>query len=141
MTEYVDDSMAAPQFALVVMTLFGALALILAAVGIYGVISYSVGLRAHEFGIRMALGATPTGVVSGVVAGAARLVGVALAVGLAVSAVLTRSLSHMLYGVSATDIATYAAMSLILFGVALAASYLPARRTAETNPVDALRAE
>ncbi len=141
MTAYVDDSMAAPQFALVVMTLFGGLALVLAAVGIYGVISYSVGLRAHEFGIRMALGATPKGVVSGVVMGAARLVGVALAAGLAVSVVLSRSLSHMLYDVSTTDIATYAAMSLILFGVALVASYLPARRTAETNPVDALRAE
>ncbi len=61
--------------------------------------------------------------------------------GLAVSAVLSRSLSHMLYGVSSTDIATYAATSLILFAVALVASYLPARRTAETNPVDALRVD
>jgi predicted permease len=91
MTAYVDDAMAAPQFALVVMTLFGGLALVLAAVGIYGVISYSVGLRAHEFGIRMALGASPKGVVHGVVAGAARLVGVALLPGIAVSVILSRT--------------------------------------------------
>jgi ABC-type antimicrobial peptide transport system permease subunit len=141
MTAYVDDAMAAPQFALVVMTLFGGLALVLAAVGIYGVISYSVGLRAHEFGIRMALGASPKGVVHGVVAGAARLVAAALLAGIAVSMVLSRTMAHMLYQVSTTDVVTYAAMSAILFGVALAASYLPARRTAATNPVDVLRAD
>jgi predicted permease len=141
MTAYVDDAMAAPQFALVVMTLFGGLALVLAAVGIYGVISYSVGLRAHEFGIRMALGASPQGVVHGVVGGAARLVGVALIAGIAVSVVLSRTMAHMLYQVSTTDVVTYAGMSVILFGVALAASYLPARRTADTNPVDVLRVD
>ena len=141
MAAYRDDALAAPQFALAVMTLFGGLALLLAAVGIYGVISYSVGLRAHEFGIRMALGASPTGVVHGVVAGAARLVAAALAAGIVVSLVLSHTLSHMLYEVSSTDVATYAAMSVILFGVALAASYVPARRTADTNPVEALRAE
>lgn len=141
MTEYVSDAMAQTRFTLLLLAAFGGLALVLACIGIYGVISYAVSQRAREFGIRIALGASPGGIVSAVTMGGARLVLASIGIGLLASLGLTRSLSGLLYDVSATDPITYLAVGAVLFGVALVACYLPARRTAGADPVAALRAE
>jgi ABC-type antimicrobial peptide transport system permease subunit len=141
MTEYVSDAMAQTRFMLLLMSAFGGLALVLACVGIYGVVSYAVSQRAREFGIRIALGASPGGIVSAVTLRGARLVLISIGLGMVASLALTRSLSSVLYDVSATDPTTYLGVSGILFAVALVACYLPARRTAGADPVSALRAD
>jgi predicted permease len=141
MTEYVSDAMAQTGFILLLMSAFGGLALVLACVGIYGVVSYAVSQRAREFGIRIALGASPGGIISAVTLRGARLVLISIGIGMVASLGLTRSLSSLLYDVSATDPATYIGVSCILFTVALVACYLPARRTAGADPVSALRAD
>ena len=126
---------------LLLMSVFGGVALVLASVGIYGVISYAVRQRSHEFGVRMALGASPKGLVKSVVHEGARLLGVSIVLGIAVSAIVSRSLRGMLFGVSPTDVATYVLVAVVLSGVALLACYVPARRSARIDPVNALRAE
>ena len=138
---YVADAMAESRFSLLVMTLFGGLALVLASVGIYGVISYAVSQRSAEFGIRVALGASPRELVRSVMMGGARLVLLSIGLGIVASLALTRSLSRLLFGVSPTDPWTYGMVSIVLLGVALLACYLPARRTADADPVAALKAE
>lgn len=141
MSAYVGDAMAGTRFTLLLMSLFGVLALVLASVGIYGVISYAVRQRTHEFGIRIALGARPGELIRVVVLHGARLVGVSIVLGVAVSTLATRSLRSMLFEVSSTDPSTYAAVAIFLAGVALVACYLPARRTAMVDPVSTLRTE
>jgi putative ABC transport system permease protein len=120
---------------------FAGLALALACLGIYGVLSYGVAQRAHEIGIRMALGARGADVVVGVVRRGALLALAGLALGLLLAAALARLVASILYGIDAFDPGAFAAMAAVLFAVVLLASYLPARRAASVDPMAVLRAE
>jgi putative ABC transport system permease protein len=129
------------RFSVALLGAFAVLALLLAAVGIYGVISYSVTRRTHEIGVRMAMGAGG-GRIEGMVVGRALMLGGAgVALGIAGGLALTRLLRSMLYGVSATDPIVFAGASLFLLAVAALAGYVPARRAARTDPCVALRNE
>ena len=138
-----EDVMAAaqsrPRFLALLLTLFAGAALLLAAVGLYGVMAYAVAQRTREFGVRLALGARPVQLLTSVLARAAVLTGAGLVAGLAGAAAVTRLLSGLLFGVRPSDPATYVAVSLLLAGVALLASYLAARRATRVEPLDALR--
>jgi putative ABC transport system permease protein len=139
MDELVEASVSQPQFRTLLLGVFAALALILAAVGIYGIISYSVAQGTHDIGLRIALGAQRQGIFKLILMNALRLVLIGLFIGLTLSLVLTRFLSNLLYGISATDPTTYLWVSLFLVGVALAASFIPAYRATRVNPLVALR--
>ena len=141
MGEIVSASIAGRRFSMLLLGIFAALALVLAAVGIYGVISYAVAQRTHEIGIRMALGARPGDVLRAVVTRSMTPVLAGVGIGLAASFGLTRLMSHMLYGVKASDPATFCGVALILSAVALAASIVPARRATRIDPTTALRHE
>jgi len=120
---------------------FAGLAIVLASVGLYGVIAYLVAQRTHEIGVRMALGARSRDVLRMVLAHGLRLVAVGVVLGLAGALALTRFLAGQLYGVRPTDPLTFVAVTALLALVALAATWLPARRAARVNPMVALRAE
>jgi putative ABC transport system permease protein len=141
MEQVAAASMARQNFQMVLLGAFASVALLLAAIGVYGVISYSVEQRTNEIGIRMALGAGAGQMVRLVVGQAMRLAGAGLALGLAASFAATRVLSGMLFGVQPTDPVAYAAVAIVLGAVALAASYVPARRATRVNPIAALRCE
>jgi predicted permease len=141
MTQLMDRSVVRPRFTMLLLGMFGGVALTLAAIGIYGILSYAVKRRTREIGIRVALGAQPAAVLRLVVAQGMRLALLGLALGLAAAFVATRLMASLLYGVSATDPLTFGAVALLLGGVALVASWLPARRAVLTDPTTALRAE
>jgi predicted permease len=141
MNEIVSESIADRRFPMLLLGIFAVLALVLAAVGIYGVISYSTSRRTHEIGIRMALGARRGDVLKLVVRQGAMLALSGIAVGLVSAVALSRFLSKLLFGVKPTDPVIYTVVSLSLLAVALAACFIPARRAAATDPVDALRYE
>jgi putative ABC transport system permease protein len=141
MDDYVAAFLADRSFTLTLIGLFGSIALLLAAVGIYGVISYTVGLRTREMGIRMALGAQRLAVVRMILRDVLVLLASGLAVGFFCALALTRFLTHMLFDVQRTDLATSLSVALILTCVALFAAFVPARRAAAVDPSRALRSE
>ena len=141
MNEVVQLANARPRFTLVVLATFAFVALVLAAVGIYGVMSYAVSRRTHEIGVRLALGAAPGLVVQMIVREGMTVALAGAAVGLAGALLLTRSMASLLYGVTATDPLTFGVVSLALIGVAFLAAYLPARAAARTDPLNTLRAD
>lgn len=141
MDEVVEASMARTSFALVMLGIAAAVALLLGAVGLYGVVSYAVAQRTREFGVRMALGAQRTDVGSLVLGHAGILIGIGVTLGLGASLALTRMMSAMLFGVAPSDPLTLAAVSLTLAAVALLASAVPVLRATRVDPLDALRAE
>jgi predicted permease len=141
MEERLSDSLARTRFSTTLLAVFAGIALLLAAIGIYGVISYVVGQRGHEIGIRMALGARPLDAVLLVLRQGSVPVLAGIVVGFVASLAATRALATLLYGISATDPLTFALLSLFLAAVALLASYIPARRATKVDPMVALRYE
>jgi ABC-type antimicrobial peptide transport system permease subunit len=137
----VDDSTAQTRFTLFLVGSFAGLALILATIGLYGVVSYSVQQRTHEIGIRISVGATRRDVLSMVLRSGARLAGVGIVAGLLAAWAVTRMMSSFLYGMRPTDPLTFTAVAALLLGVALLACYLPARRAAGIDPLIALKYE
>jgi putative ABC transport system permease protein len=136
--------MSDQRFPMILLGSFACLALLLASIGIYGVISYSVTQRVHEIGIRIALGAGKENIFHMVLAQGLRLSLLGLAIGSAAALILTRllsSFSHLLYGVRPSDAATFLSVSLLLTTVAILASYIPARRAVRVDPMVALRYE
>jgi putative ABC transport system permease protein len=141
MEELLTGSVATPRFRTVLLGAFAGLALILAAIGVYGVLAYSVARRTHEMGVRLALGARQADVLQHVLGQGARLIVPGVVAGIAASLALTRVAASLLFGVSASDPFTFVAVALLLVLVALAASYVPARRAAAVDPLVALRYE
>jgi putative ABC transport system permease protein len=141
MDEIISGIVSAPRLAFLLLGVFAFLALALASIGIYGVTSYLVSEQTHEIGVRMALGAQPTDISRMVLGRGARLAGIGIIGGTAAALALTRLLSSLLFGVSATDPLTFVGVAILLTLVALAACYVPARRAMRVDPVVALRCE
>jgi predicted permease len=141
MNDVVSNSFAARRLSMFLLGVFAALALVLACVGIYGVISYLVGQRTHEIGVRMALGAERTDVLRLVLGHGARMALIGVAIGMGAALGLTRLMANQLFGVSAHDPLTFAGVALLLIIVAVAACYIPARRAMRVDPMIALRCE
>jgi predicted lysophospholipase L1 biosynthesis ABC-type transport system permease subunit len=140
-TKVFSDSLNTRRFNLMLVGVFGATALLLAMAGIYGVMAYSVVRRTHEFGIRIALGASAGDVFRLVLGQGLFTAVVGVAIGIAGSFVLTRTMQSLLFGISATDPVTFAGVALLLTLVAFVASYIPARRATKVDPIVALRYE
>ncbi len=141
MDEIVTRSVRAQRFSMILLGAFALLALLLASIGIYGVISYLVGQRVNEIGIRMALGAQRKDILRMIVGEGARLAAIGAGIGIVAALALTRLMASQLYGVSVTDPITFTGVAIILVGVALFACYIPARRAMRVDPMVALRYE
>jgi hypothetical protein len=141
MDAVVDQAVAGARFNTVLLTVFAQIAFVLAAVGVYGVVSYDVSQRTNEIGIRLALGAGRHDVLRLILAQAAGLAGLGIAAGMVAAWALTRLMVTMLYGVEPTDPYTFAAIPLLLGAVVMTAAYLPSRRALALDPVAALRHE
>ena len=141
MEELIFNSVSQPRLYVILLSVFAALALILAAVGLYGLMSYSVTLRTHDIGIRMALGARPVDIFRQVVGHALRLALIGLGIGIVLALLFTRVITSLLYGIKATDPLTLVVTSLVLLGVALMAAYVPAHRATKVDPMITLRHE
>ncbi|HET6200423.1 MAG TPA: FtsX-like permease family protein, partial [Candidatus Acidoferrales bacterium] len=139
--ELISEEIAMPRFATQLLTAFAGLALLLALVGIYGLISYYTSQRTHEIGIRMALGAQRADVMRLVLGEGILLAGVGIAAGLFASYGFAKSLASLLYGIGATDLFSFAGAAVLFFFVAFAACYFPARRAMKIEPMEALRYE
>ena len=141
MDQLLERSLSGARFSMLLLTIFAGLALVLSAVGIYGVMSYAVTQQTHEIGIRMALGARPKDVLGLIVRHGAKLALVGVAIGIAVGLGLTRLMASLLYGVGPTDIVTFASVAIVLLGIAMLACWIPARRAMKVDPMMALRHE
>jgi len=141
MRTLVADSLAQPRFRMLLLSIFGGLALVLAAVGIYGVISYSVSQRTQELGIRMALGARRKDVVMLVLQQGMRFAMWGVGIGLVAGIAMTRVMRSLLFGVAPTDPATFGAITILLGAVAAMACWVPAHRAAKADPMEAIRYE
>jgi len=141
MEQIISGSLAQRRFTMVLLIIFASTALVLATVGIYGVMSYAVSRRTHELGVRIALGASRREIVRLVVREGMMLAAIGTLAGLAAAFGLTRLMAGLLYGVRPADPATFAAVSLLFAGIALLACYIPARRATRVDPVAALRCE
>ena len=141
MEDVLTRAQARPRFLTLLLSLFSGVALAIATVGIYGVVSYSVARRTKEFGLRMVLGAQGGDVLGLVMKQGAGMVAIGIVAGLATAFALTRLMASLLFGVTPTDLPTFAAVTVVLFGVALAACYVPARRATRVDPIQTLRYE
>ncbi|MFY9555605.1 MAG: ABC transporter permease [Blastocatellia bacterium] len=141
MDQLVSNAVSEPRFNMVLLAVFAGLALALASIGMYGVMAYSVAERTREIGIRMAMGAQPEDVMKLVLRQGAMLIVIGVGLGLAAAFALTRVISSFLFGVSASDPVTFAAIALLLGGISLLACYIPARRATKFDPMAALRYE
>jgi putative ABC transport system permease protein len=141
MDDLLSASVAQPRLNLALLAIFASLAVLLAAIGIYGVNSYGVTQRMHELGIRMALGARPRDVMNMVLGQGMRLALVGIGAGLLFAFVLTRLMAAMIFGISTHDLGTFAVVTLFLVFVAAVACWIPARRATRVNPMVALRHE
>ena len=141
LTEHMRLALFAPKIAAMVLGVFGLVALLLSAIGIYGITSYTVAQRTHEIGIRLALGAQLSDVLKLVLSHGLKLTIIGAAIGLFGAFVATRAITSVLYGVSATDPLTFVLVSGLLVGVALVACYVPSRRATKVDPLVALRNE
>ncbi|MGB6876778.1 MAG: ABC transporter permease [Candidatus Acidiferrales bacterium] len=141
MTEYIAKSVESRRFSTYLLSLLGLLALLLAAIGTYGVMAYSVAQRTHEVGVRMALGAVPTDVLSLIIGRGAKLALAGIAIGIIGALALTRLIASQLFGVTSRDPLTFSSVAILLFGISLLACYIPARRAMKVDPMVALRYE
>ena len=141
MDQLVYGSVSEARFRTAVISLFALLAMFVASIGVYGVMSYLVSQRTREFGIRMAVGATRGAVFALILRQGAKLAAIGVAIGLVAAALFGRLIASLLYGVKPLDAATLAGVSTLLAAVALLASYVPARRAANADPMDSLRYE
>jgi putative ABC transport system permease protein len=141
MTTYLSTQLARPRFNMMLLAIFAGVAMILAAIGIYGVIAYSVTQRTREIGIRMALGAQKTQMLGMVLRQSLTLVVIGITIGFVVALAATRVMATLLYGVGANDLSIYATVIFLLAAAALLASYIPARRAMKVDPMVALRYE
>jgi putative ABC transport system permease protein len=141
MEQVVASSIAQQNFNMLLLGIFGGIALVLAAIGIYGLMSYSVEQSAHDIGVRMALGAARGDILSMIVSSGMKLAAVGLVVGVAGAVAASRLLARLLFGVKPTDPVTYAVVVVALGTVAFLACYLPARRAMRVDPIVALRQE